>query len=244
METMNVETDGLSAKTRLFHHFSRVGKAVASPVRLELLEALAQGERSVDEVARAASIPMANASHHLHILRDAGLVQSHREGAQVIYRLTDEDGITALIASLRRIAEHQLAEVGRIVREAFISHDDVTPVAPKELLRLAKRGEVTVVDVRPWAEYAAGHIKGAIHVPLEELEDRLKQLPRDREVVAYCRGPYCVLAFSAVERLRAQGFRARRLEDGFPEWKALHLPVARSNGAGHADRGFRGTASP
>jgi rhodanese-related sulfurtransferase/predicted transcriptional regulator len=215
-------------KSRLFSHFARVAKALASPVRLELLEALAQGEHSVDELARAVGIPMANASHHLQVLRDGGLVKSVRDGVQMIYSLSDETEITRTIAGIRRIAEAQLAEVDQIVREAFTSRDSLTPMEPKEVLKLARKGEVTVIDVRPRDEFHAGHVKGAINIPLEELGQHLSELPRDREIVAYCRGPYCVLAFEAVEELRRQGFRARRLEDGFPEWKAARLPVARA----------------
>ena len=215
-----------SSKTQLFSHFARVAKALASPVRLELLEALAQGEHSVDELARAAGVPMANASHHLQVLRDGGLVHSRRDGVQVIYSLSDETEITQVIAGIRRIAEAQLAEVDRIVREAFTSRDNVTPMDPGEVIKLARRGEVTVIDVRPRDEFHAGHIKGAINVPLAELGQYLADLPRDREIVAYCRGPYCVLSFEAVEELRRHGFRARRLDAGYPEWKAARLPVA------------------
>jgi DNA-binding transcriptional ArsR family regulator len=217
-----------SSKTQLFSHFARGAKALASPVRLELLEALAQGEHSVDELARAAGVPMANASHHLQVLRDGGLVHSRRDGVQIIYSLSDETEITQVIAGIRRIAEAQLAEVDRIVREAFTSRDTVTPMDPREVVKLARRGEVTVIDVRPRDEFHAGHIKGAINVPLAELGQHLADLPRDREIVAYCRGPYCVLSFEAVEELRRHGFRARRLEAGYPEWKAARLPVARA----------------
>ncbi len=215
-------------KARLFTHFARVAKALASPIRLELLEALGQGAHSVDALARAIGVPMANASHHLQVLREGGLVQSQREGVQVIYSLTDETEITRTIAGIRHIAEAQLAEVDRIVREAFTSRDNLTPMDPKEVLKLARKGEVTVIDVRPRAEFRAGHVKGALNIPLGELGQHLDELPRDRDIVAYCRGPYCVLAFEAVEELRRLGFRARRLEDGFPEWKAARLPVART----------------
>ncbi|WP_025367655.1 ArsR/SmtB family transcription factor [Thioalkalivibrio paradoxus] len=217
-----------SPKNQLFTHFARVAKALASPVRLELLEALAQGEHSVDESARAVGVPIANASHHLQVLRDGGLVHSRRDGVQIIYSLSDETEITQVIAGIRRIAEAQLAEVDRIVREAFTSRDTLTPMDPREVMKLARRGEVTVIDVRPRDEFHAGHVKGAINVPLEELGQCLSNLPRDREIVAYCRGPYCVLSYEAVEELRRQGFRARRLDAGYPEWKAARLPVARA----------------
>jgi rhodanese-related sulfurtransferase/DNA-binding transcriptional ArsR family regulator len=217
-----------SSKTQLFTHFARVAKALASPVRLELLEALAQGEHSVDELARAVGVPMANASHHLQVLRDGGLAHSRRDGVQAIYSLSDETEITQVIAGIRRIAEAQLAEVDRIVREAFTSRDAVTPMDPREVMKLARRGEVTVIDVRPRNEFHAGHIKGAINIPLQELGQYLPDLPRDHEIVAYCRGPYCVLSYDAVETLRRQGFRARRLDAGYPEWKAARLPVTRA----------------
>lgn len=217
-----------SPKIQLFTHFARVAKALASPVRLELLEALGQGEHSVDELARSVGIPMANASHHLQVLRDGGLVHSRRDGVQIIYSLTDETEITQVIGGIRRIAEAQLAEVDRIVREAFTSRDTLTPMDPREVMKLARRGEVTVIDVRPRDEFHAGHIKGAINVPLDELGQHLSDLSRDREVVTYCRGPYCVLSYDAVEVLRRHGFRARRLEAGYPEWKAARLPVTRA----------------
>ena len=217
-----------SPKVQIFTHFARVAKALASPVRLELLEALAQGEHSVDALARAIGVPMANASHHLQILRDGGLVHSRRDGVQMIYSLSDETEITQVIEGIRRIAEAQLAEVERIVREAFSSRDTLTPMDPREVVKLARRGEVTVIDVRPRAEFHAGHIKGAINVPLDELGQCLADLSRDREVIAYCRGPYCMLSYQAVEELRRQGFSARRLQVGYPEWKAARLPVTRA----------------
>lgn len=213
-----------SPKRQIFHQLARAARGLGHPVRLELLEALAQGERSVDSLARACAIPMSNASHHLLTLRDSGLVASRKEGQQVYYRLADAE-IPPMVATLRGIAERQLAEVERIVRENFESRDNLKPVSRKDLLRMARRGEAIVIDVRPAEEYAAGHIAGATNVPLESLSRFVKGLPKEREIVAYCRGPYCMLAFEAVDRLRAKGFRARRLEDGFPEWKAGRLPV-------------------
>jgi rhodanese-related sulfurtransferase/biotin operon repressor len=211
-------------KKRLFEHFARVAKAMASPNRLELLEALAQGERSVDALAQATGMSIANTSHHLQILRDGGLAVSRKEGLQVFYRLTDDD-IPAILAGIRRVAERHLAEVERIVRESFESRDKLTPVRREELLELVRSGEAVVIDVRPPAEYKAGHIPGAVNIPLDSLPQKLKELPQDQEVVAYCRGPYCMLAFEAVEALRRHGIPARRLEDGYPEWKAEHRPV-------------------
>lgn len=213
-----------SPKARLFEHFARVAKALASANRLELLEALAQGERGVDGLAKASGMSVANTSHHLQVLRDGGLVQSRREGLQIIYRLTDDE-VQNLITGLRHVAEKHLAEVERIVRENFENRDQLSPVRRKDLLNLVRSGEAMVIDVRPPSEYEAGHIEGAVSVPLDTLPERLNQLPQDQEIVAYCRGPYCMLAFEAVERLRKLGYRARRLEDGFPEWKSESMPI-------------------
>lgn len=213
-----------SAKKELFTLFARVAKALASPNRLEVLEILAQGECAVEAVAAAAGLSVANTSHHLQVLRDGGLVKSRKEGVQVIYGLSDEE-IPALLSQLRRIGERHLAEVDQIVREHFVNKDDLTPVSHKELLKKVRTGEAMVIDVRPKNEYEAGHIRGAINLPLSELPRRLSELPKDQEIVAYCRGPYCMLAFDAVAQLRKRGFRARRLEDGFPEWRAEHQPI-------------------
>ncbi len=213
-----------SPKKQVFEHLARVGKGLAHAARLDLLEALAQGERSVDALAKNCGMPISNASHHLLILKDCGLAASRKEGLQVFYRLADPE-VTAVVATVRRIAERQLAEVQRIVRESFESRDALQPVRRAELLKMARRGEAVVIDVRPEDEYEAGHIAGAINVPLESLPRFLKKLPKEQDVVAYCRGPYCLLAFEAVEKLRRKGYRARRLEDGFPEWQAERLPV-------------------
>lgn len=213
-----------SPKKRLYEQLARVAKALAQPGRLELLEALGQGERSVEGLALASGMSVANTSHHLQTLRDGGLVQSRRDGLQVIYSLSDPD-IPKLMSCMRRVAERQVAEVERIVREHFDRRDELTPVKRDELLKLVKRGEAMVIDVRPEAEFAAGHIPGAVNVPIESLPKRLKNLPKDQEIVAYCRGPYCMFALDAVTTLRKKGYRARRLEEGFPEWKAEHLPV-------------------
>lgn len=211
-------------KKRLYEQFARVAKAMASANRLELLEALAQGERSVENLAHACGLSIANTSHHLHILRDSGLAHSRKAGLQVFYSLNDEQ-IPAVLASIRGVAERHLAEVERIVRENFESRDGLKPVRRDELMQLASNGEAMVIDVRPPGEYQAGHIAGAVNIPLESLPQRLQDLPPTQEIVAYCRGPYCMLAFEAVEQLRQHGLRARRLEDGFPEWKAEHRPV-------------------
>lgn len=213
----------LSPKKKLFENFARVAKAMASANRLELLEALAQGERSVDGLAQASGMSVANTSNHLRIMREGGLVQSRKEGTQVIYSLSDEK-VPLLLAGIRYVAERHLAEVERIVRENFNSRDKLIPVRRDELLGMVKSGEAMVIDVRPSSEYEAGHIEGAVNIPLESLTERLSKLPKDQEIVAYCRGPYCLMSFDAVEQLREHGYRARRLEDGYPEWKTDQLP--------------------
>ena len=218
-------TTGTSPKKQLFTHFARIAKAMASPNRLELLEALAQGERSVDKLAQATGMPIANTSHHLQVLREGGLVRSRKEGVQVIYSLSDDE-IPQMLDCLRRVGERHLAEVELIVREHFADDEGLRPVDHQELTALLKAGEALIIDVRPPEEYESGHIPGAVNIPLATLPRRLAELPRRKEVVAYCRGPYCMLAVEAVKRLRKRGYRARRLEDGFPEWKSEGRPVA------------------
>lgn len=211
-------------KDRLYGQFARIGKAVASPRRLELLEILAQGERTVEALASETSQPVANTSHHLQALREARLVEARKDGLHVHYRLADPD-VFELGRVVRVLAERRLDEVERIVRAYLGARDQLEPVGREELLDRARSGTVLVLDVRPVDEYRAGHIPGATSVPLAQLERRIQELPQHREVVAYCRGPYCVLAFRAVEMLRARGRGARRLVDGFPEWRAAGLPV-------------------
>lgn len=223
-----------ACKKQLLAHFARLAKAMASANRLELLEVLAQGERNVDALAQICGMSIANTSHHLQVLRDGGLVNNHKEGVQVIYRLKDAE-IPALLGIIGRIAERQSAEVERIMREHFVSKDDLKPVRREELLDQVRSGEMMVIDVRSACEYRSGHIQGAVNISLENLPERLAELPRDQEIVAYCRGPYCLLAYEAVAQLREQGYRARRLEDGFPEWKAGHYPVG-----GNSDKGASG----
>ncbi|OGI40758.1 MAG: ArsR family transcriptional regulator [Candidatus Muproteobacteria bacterium RBG_16_64_10] len=218
-------TTGTSPKKQIFTHFAQIAKAMASPNRLELLEALAQGERSVEKLATATGMPIANTSHHLQVLREGGLVRSRKEGVQVIYSLSDDE-VPQMLGCLRRVGERHLAEVELIVREHFASDEGLRPVNHQELTALLKSGEALIIDVRPPGEYEAGHIPGAVNVPIEALPRRLSEFPRRKEVVAYCRGPYCMLAVEAVKRLRKRGYRARRLEDGFPEWKAEGRPVA------------------
>lgn len=211
-------------KRDLFAQFARVAKALSHANRLELLEFVAQGGRSVDELAKVSGLSVANASKHLQELRQAGLVSARKEGLRVYYDLAGDD-VVVLLNTLRRVAESRLAEVEKLVGTYLTTKDDLEPIPAGELLERARKGLVTVLDVRPPEEFAAGHVAGAINVPLADLEGRLSRLPKDREVVAYCRGPYCVLAFEAVARLRQRGLKARRMEDGFPEWKAAGLPV-------------------
>ena len=211
-------------KRTLFEHFAAVAKALGSGHRLELVELLAQGERSVEVLAQLAGLSLANASQHLQHLRRAGLVTSRKQGKRVLYRLADE-AVMTLLASLRQIAERNIADVERVVASYFRERDSLEPVSRKELMRRMRARLVTVIDVRPEEEFAAGHIRGAINVPLKDLKRRLGELPSGQEVVAYCRGPYCVLSYEAVAALRKRGFKALRLEDGYPEWKAARLPV-------------------
>ncbi|MFU8836764.1 MAG: ArsR/SmtB family transcription factor [Thiohalomonadaceae bacterium] len=211
-------------KQLLFAQFARVAKALANPNRLELLEFLAQGERSVEGLSKASGLSVANTSQHLQQLRQNGLVLTRKEGQHVYYRLSGDDVIKVL-SCLRRVAEGHLADVTQLVETYLTIKDSLEPLPASELISRARDGLVTVLDVRPEEEFQAGHLPGAINIPLNQLEKRLKQLSKDSEVVAYCRGPYCVLAFEAVAKLREQGYQARRLENGFPEWKQAGLPV-------------------
>ncbi len=213
-----------SPKQALFAQFAVVAKTLGHAHRLELLEQLAQGERSVDVLAQRTSLSIANASQHLQQMRRAGLVANRRDGKFVYYRLAD-DGVLELLAVLRRIAEQNLAEVERVVRSYFDQRDSLEPVSRAELMQRLRAGTVTIIDVRPEDEFALGHLPDALNIPLRGLEARLSGIDRKREVVAYCRGPYCVLSYEAVAALRARGFKARRLEDGLPEWRVAGLPV-------------------
>jgi rhodanese-related sulfurtransferase/DNA-binding transcriptional ArsR family regulator len=214
-----------SPKQALFTQFASVAKALGNPHRLALLEQLAQGERSVDVLADRIRASIANASQHLQHMRRAGLVTGRRDGKFVFYRLAD-DSVLDLFASIRRVAENNLAEVDRVVRGYFHDRDNLEAVSRTELMERMKLGLVTVLDVRPPDEFALGHLPGAINIQLSELEQRLTEFDPSMEVVAYCRGAYCVLSYEAVAALRARGLNARRLEDGMPEWRAAGLPVA------------------
>ena len=211
-------------KQRLYAQFADVAKALGHAHRLEILELLAQGERSVEALADRAGLAVANASQHLRLMRGAGLLASRRHGKHIFYRLSDP-AVLALVSALHRVGERTLAEVREVVDGYFQARDAMEPVSRKELAQRLKDGLVTVLDVRPADEFAAGHLPNAISIPLRELRRRLRELPRGRDIVAYCRGPYCVFAVEAVALLRRHGFAARRLEDGFPEWKAVGMPV-------------------
>jgi ArsR family transcriptional regulator len=211
-------------KLLLFAQFATVAKALAHTHRLELMEQLAQGERSVEVLAQKTDLSIANASQHLQHMRRAGLVSTRRDGKFVYYRLA-EDAVLEVLAALRRIAERNVAEVERIVRSYFHDRDSLEAVSRNELLERSRAGTVTILDVRPEDEFALGHLPGALNIPLRALETRLGELDASQDVIAYCRGPYCVLSYEAVAVLRAKGFKARRLEDGLPEWRAAGLPM-------------------
>jgi len=218
-------------KDRLYGQFARIGKALSSPHRLEILELLAQGERTVDSLATEVGLSLANTSQHLQVLRQAALVESRKDGLFVSYRLSDP-AIFALCTAIRTVAERQLADLERLVRDHFGDRSEAEAVEMHELLKRARSKRVVVLDTRPPNEYAAGHIDGAISVPVDDLQRRLRQLPKGKDYVAYCRGPYCVYADRAVEILRSNGRQARRLREGFPEWRAAGLPVEVSASSG------------
>src|SRR6202022_1798716 len=211
-------------KDRLYGQFARIGKALSSPHRLEILELLAQSERTVDSLATEAGLSLANTSQHLQALRQAALVESRKEGLFVSYRLSAPT-VFDLCTAIRTVAERQLADLERLVREHFGDRSDAEAVEMNELLKRARSKRVVVLDTRPPSEYAAGHIAGALSVPVDGLQRKLRQLPKGKEYVVYCRGPYCVYADRAVEILRSNGRHARRLREGFPEWRAAGLPV-------------------
>jgi rhodanese-related sulfurtransferase/DNA-binding transcriptional ArsR family regulator len=213
-----------SPKQVLFGQFSVVAKCLSHPHRLELLEQLAQGERSVEVLSQKVGLSIANASQHLRSMLQSGLVTSTRKGKFVVYRLTD-DAVLDLLSALRKIAERRSAEVAQLVRNYFDNLDSLEPVTRKEMMRRLRGGGVVVLDVRPEDEFSLGHLPGAVNIPLRELTTRLSKLKRSQEIIAYCRGPYCVLSYEAVAALRRAGFKAHRLEDGLPEWRAAGLPV-------------------
>lgn len=228
-----------TVKDQVYSHFARIGRALASPRRLEILDLLAQGEKTVEQVAEQARLGLKNASAQLRELRAARLVESRREPPYVFYRLADED-VHRLLRDLQTLGRNRLAEIDQVSRLYLDDRDEMEPVDRGELSRRIASGEVTALDVRPEDEFEAGHIPGALSIPMRELARRLSEVPRDREVVAYCRGPYCVYALEAVQLLRARGYRARRMQGGLPEWRAEGRDVASSRGA---DRG-REAGSP
>ena len=211
-------------KKSIFEQFARTGKAFSNAHRIELLEILAQGERTVEQLSQAAGLTVANTSQHLQLLRNAGLVTARKVGQYVHYNLSD-DLVIDLLVALRKLSERHLAEVERLVNTYLTVKDDLEPIHMQELMERAGDGVVTVLDVRPEAEYKAGHIKGSVGIPLDQLEDRIDELKPGQEIVAYCRGPYCMLAYDAVAKLREKGFTARRLDEGFPEWRKAGMPV-------------------
>ena len=223
---MNKSSSGThrAFKDAIYGQLARIGKAVSSPRRLELLDLLRQTPRTVEELAREAGQSVANTSHHLQELRSQGLVESEKNGQYVTYRIANEE-VSGFFSSIRALAESQLADIQQISERFFADQENAEPVDRGVLLERVKNGSVMVLDVRPREEYDAGHLVGAISVPLPELKRRLKKLPRKREIVAYCRGPYCVMATEAVELLRTKGFRAIRLELGVPEWRELGFSI-------------------
>ncbi|NWG54036.1 MAG: metalloregulator ArsR/SmtB family transcription factor [Hydrogenophilaceae bacterium] len=221
---MTLAESSRGVKAILHEGFAAVAKAAAHPHRLALLEQLAQGERSVDTLAERVGLSITNTSQHLQMMRRAGLLAARRDGKFTLYRLAD-DSVLALVDAIGAVAERNVAEVKAVVTSYFNARDDMEPVSRRELRKRMASGAVTVLDVRTAEEFALGHIPGAVSMPTNELRRRLSQLPRSKEIVAYCRGRYCVFAFEAVAQLRAAGYTARRLEDGLPHWRAAGLPV-------------------
>ncbi len=217
-------SDHRAFKDALYTQFARIGHAVASPKRLELLDLLGQGEKTVEQLAEQTATAVKNTSAHLRALRQARLVETRRDGTYVWYRLAD-DGVAAFVLALQALGRHRYAEVREVAESYLERRDTLEPIPPGELRRRLKAGDVTLIDVRPEDEFAAGHIPGALSVPVAELADRLSELPKRKEIVAYCRGPYCVLAVTAIELLRQRGYRARRLAESIPAWRARGYPV-------------------
>jgi rhodanese-related sulfurtransferase/DNA-binding transcriptional ArsR family regulator len=214
-------------KVAVYEQLARISKALSNPIRLEILELLAQSERSVDVLASMTGQSIANVSQHLQQLRQAGLVTSRKQGLFVFYRLAGDE-VVDLLGALGRVGETYLADLNRVVQTYFSSEDALEAMPARDVLERARKGLITVIDVRPADEYEAGHLPGAISIPLPELQKRLRELPKRKEIVAYCRGPYCLMSFAAVKTLRSQGFKARRLQAGLPEWRSAGLPVESS----------------
>jgi len=216
----------LGPKQRVFVGLAEIAQALGHAHRLELLEHLGQGERGVEDLATRTGLTVANTSRHLQILRRAALVEGTREGKRIFYRLSSEEAVVGLLHALSRVGEQNSAEIARVMTTYFRARDELEPVSRDELVDRLRSGTATVLDVRPEDDFRQGHLPGALNIPLAQLERLLAELPADREIVAYCRGPWCVLSFEAVAALRQRGYRARRLEDGFPEWKVAGLPIA------------------
>jgi rhodanese-related sulfurtransferase/DNA-binding transcriptional ArsR family regulator len=225
-------------KDRLYAQFARIGKAVGSPHRIEMLELLAQGERTVDSLAMEIGLSLANTSQHLQALRQAALVDNRKDGLFVYYRLADP-AVFELCTTIRHVAERRLADLERLVQQHFGNRSQAEPVGMRDLLERARSRDVIILDARPANEYHAGHIAGAISVPIDELQNRLQSLPTDKEFVAYCRGPYCVYADRAVELLRKSRRHARRLAEGFPEWRAAGFPIEQGDAPARRPRRLR-----
>ena len=215
----------MGPKQQVFASLAEIAQALGHAHRLEMLEHLGQGERSVDDLAARAGLTLANCSRHLQLLRRAALVEGRREGKRIFYRLAGDDAVIGLLAALSHVGQRNNAEIARVISSYFKARDELEPVSREELLDRVRTGTATALDVRPEDEFDVGHIPGAVNIPLAQLERRLAELPAGVEVVAYCRGPWCVLSFEAVALLRQSGYRVRRLEDGYPEWKAAGLPV-------------------
>jgi rhodanese-related sulfurtransferase/predicted transcriptional regulator len=214
-------------KTRLYEAIGRVALALGSAGRLQILEFVAQGERAVDTLASMTGLSVANTSKHLQALRQAGLVSARKDGLRVYYSIAGDD-VAVLLAALREVSEHRVAEVEQILRVWLAHRDEMEAVPAQEVLERAKKGLVVILDVRPPEEFSASHLPGAINIPIHELEKRLKELPKRKEIIAYCRGPYCLMSYDAVSLLRKKGLKARRLEAGLPEWRSAGLPIERS----------------
>lgn len=213
-------------KQTIYAHLAEIAQALGHANRLELLEHLAQGRRSVETLSGLTGLSFANTSRHLQLLRRARLVDTERQGKHVLYRLAGDTEVVSVISALGRLGERNVAEVDQVIRDYFNQRDSLEPVSRNELLKRIEDGTVSVLDVRPGEEFALGHVPGAFSIPIQELERRLAELPKDKDIIAYCRGPYCVMSFEAVATLRRKGYRVRRLEEGFAEWKAAGLAVS------------------
>jgi ArsR family transcriptional regulator len=219
-------------KQTVFACLAEIARALGHAHRLELLEHLGQGERSVEDLAACGHLTFANASRHLQILRRARLVEPRRDGKRMLYSLAGDEAVVSLLQALSRVGERNVAEIEQVMAAYFRARDKLEPVSREDLLARLHEGLAIVLDVRPEDEFSLGHLPGALNIPLAALERHLAELPKDQEIVAYCRGPYCVLSFEAVATLRARGYQVRRLEDGYPEWRAARLPVEVGAGSG------------